>query len=666
MKILFIILISISILYSKKDFYYNFINENGKQISQDKIQEINDGFDMLSYIKKLAKLDKINEAYNQIILLKEKNKIKVLKSDIILLYSQLALKKNSKQITYDANLILEKEINGSAIYENDLSTAYMLLIDLKLKINKVKEAKYFANLIINNFENKLIQTYGYIYLAKTYKHQNNYKKSIKMLYRILIQTKDITIATIVADELFDLYMLNNERQKAYALMKKVLKTNIKYYAQDSYLALKKINRLIKSDMLEFCVEILQALLKQTNEDSIIEDFKFKLANIYMLMYDSKNINLLKAKELYKDIINDYSKSKHAKKSKMFLDEILMRQNQLKPSMLLKKYKDSSSIQQKVLLQELLNNKNDKNYDFLLKAKKVYLGISNIITKRFGYTSINTIYDDIYIDIIKSHLDNNKCVLLDKALKDARKKTLKKLIKDKDIKYKFFKCLVEVPNIQTYSFAKETFNLSRDSNIYLYLEQIAYKLHLYDEALDFSSKLNMTNNKDILSKEFLYRFLILHEKNNPIILDRFFKYARNNNDYIINNSKNPIIIDFYYLYYLYLTRNDLHQESNDILEKLFNKQKEHKAYIYSPFVELELINNFKSKDLEDNKKAINILIDLIKYTRKMKNNDFAKIYFKLIKLYQLSNNKLKSDEYISKCKELTNTQKSLYKKMCNEM
>ncbi len=666
MKIILMILLSLCILYAKKDFYYNFINEKGKQISQDKIQEINDGFEMLDYIKKLATLDKIYEAYSQIVILKEKNKIKVLNSDIILLYSQLAFKKNSKQIIFEAEFILEKAINSSEIYENDLSKAYMLLIDLKLKVNKVKEAKYFANIIINNFDNKLIQTYGKIYLAKTYKHQNNYKKSIRMLYKILTKTRDITIATIVADELFDLYILNNEKQKAYDLMKKVLKTNIKYYAKDSYLALKKINRLIKSDMLEFSVEILEALLKQTNEDSIIEDFKFKLANIYMLMYDKKNINLLKAKELYKDIINDYPKAKHAKKSKMFLDEILMRQHKLKPSTLLKKYKDSESIQQKVLLQELLNNKKNKNYDFIFKAKKVYLGISNIITKRFGYKSINAIYDDIYIDIIKSHLNNNQCILLDKALKDARKKTLKKLIKNDDIKYKFFQCLVEVPNINTYSFAKETFSLSRDSNIYLYLEQIAYKLHLYDEALEFSSKIEMTNNRDILSKEFLYRFLILNEKNNLIILDRFFKYARNNNDYIINNSKNPIIIDFYYFYYLYLIKKNFSQDANDILYKLFTKQKESKAYIYSPFVELELINNLKSKDLVNNKKAINILIDLVKYTRKMKSNDLAKIYYKLIKLYEISNNKIKSDEFLNKCKELKNTKKSLYKKMCDEL
>ena len=507
MRILFIILILICIVYAKKDFYYNFINENSKQISQDKIQEINDGFDILNYIKKLTKLDKINEAYSQIIILKEKNKIQILNSDIILLYSQIALRKNSKQIIYDAELILEKAINSSEIYENDLSKAYMLLVDLKLKINKVKEAKYFANIIINNFDNKLIQTYGQIYLAKTYKYQNNYKKSIKMLYTILTQTKDITIATIVADELFDLYMLNNERQKAYTLMKKVLKTNIKYYAQDSYLALNKINRLIKADMLEFCVEILQALLKQTSKDIIIEDFKFKLANIYMLMYDSKNINLLKAKELYKDIINDYPNARHTKKSKMYLDEILMREHKVQPSMLLKKYKDSSSIQQKVLLQELLNNKANKNYDFIFKAKKVYLGISNIIAKRFGYSSINAIYDDIYIEIIKNYLNNHQCVLLDKALKDARKKMLIKLVKDDTVKYNFFKCLVEMPKIETYSFAKQTFNLSKDANIYFYLEQIAYKLYLYDEALDFSSRIKMLNNENILSKEFLYQFLI---------------------------------------------------------------------------------------------------------------------------------------------------------------
>lgn len=113
-------------------------------------------------------------------------------------------------------------------------------------------------------------------------------------------------------------------------------------------------------MPEFAVEILKELLKRTDKAAAIEDFKFKLADTYMSMYDRTDKYLLLAKELYKDIINDYPNGIYFEKSKMFLDEIIMREGKLDPAVLATKYQSSESMQQKVLLQELLNDKAKKN------------------------------------------------------------------------------------------------------------------------------------------------------------------------------------------------------------------------------------------------------------------------------------------------------------------
>ncbi len=144
-----------------------------------------------------------------------------------------------------------------------------------------------------------------------------------------------------------------------------------YYASDSFLALEKVNRLTKVGMPEFAIEILEELLSRTDKPSSIEDFKFKLANTYMEMYDKTDKYLLKAKELYKDIINDYPDGIYSQKAKMYLDEILMRERKIKPSVLATKYKNSESMQQKILLQELLNDKALKKYEIILKSKKIY-------------------------------------------------------------------------------------------------------------------------------------------------------------------------------------------------------------------------------------------------------------------------------------------------------
>ena len=664
MKLLIILFLLSSFLEAKKDFYYSFINSSGNQISEKRKQEITDGFEIINHARKISKEGKVDEAYTQIEAFKRINKINVLESDLIILYGELALKKRSKRIISQAAKELESAINDSKIHESDLAKAYMVLIELKLNINKTKDALYFANIIINNFDNPLTKAYGKIYLAKIYKYQKDYDKSITILYKILTETTDIEVATIVADELFDVYIAGGKRNEAYELISKVLQKNIDYYAQDSFLAIEKVDKLTKVDMPEFAVEILDELLKRTNNPSSIEDFKYKLANTYMSMYDKTDKYLSKAKELYKDIINDYPNGIYFEKSKMYLDEILMRQGYIEPAILATKYQGLESMQQKVLLQELLNNKIKKNYEIILKSKRVYRKISDSIAKRFGYKSIDAIFDEVNIELIQDYLKSGKCILLNEALDSAREQTFELLIKDEKTKYDFFECLIEAPSSKAYNLLLNTFNDNRDPNIYLYLERMALALKKYEDAENLSAKVEMVDDKKVLSEEFLYRFLILYEKNDTAAFDRYFDYAYKNPSYIENNKNNPLIIDFYYNYYLYLIKKELKIDAKGILEKLYNKQKELNAFVYSPFVELELAKIAQTNN--NNEKALNLLLDALDYSRRIKPNDLAQTYYEIIKLYEAFNNPIKKDEYINRCKELENTKDSFYKKMCDEM
>jgi len=664
LRYILIFILSISFLFGKKDFYYGFVDSTGVQISQKKIQEISDGFENINNIREVARNGKIDEAYAQIKAFKEQNKVSLLDSDIILLYAELCLKKGQKRLILEATTLLENSINNSTIYEDDLAKAYMLLVELKLNTNKANDAKYFANIIINNFDNEVTKAYGGIYLAKVYKHQRDYDRATRILYEILTKTTDVLVATLVADELFDVYVLDGKREEAYSLIKKVLKKNIDYYASDSYLALQKVDKLIKADMPEFSVEILQELLSRTDKLSAIEDFKYKLADTYMQMYDGTDKYLNKAKELYKDIINDFPNGIYFEDSKVYLDEILMRQGIIKTTVLAAKYPNSESMQQKILLQELLNLKKDKKYDFILKSKRIYKKISNTISQRFGYESVESIFDEVNIDLIKDYLDTGKCFLLNDVLKTSRNETLELLVKDEQTKHKFFECLIEVPYQKAYLLLKETFNESRNPNIYLYLERLAYALKDYNEALEYSAKVDMVNDQEVLSKEFLYRFLIVSSKGDAVLFDKFFNYAHQNPQFIEDNQNNPVIIDFYYQYYLYLMKKEFVDEAEEILNKLYEKQNELKVHVYSPFVEIELS---KIKIANNNKEeALNLLLDSLEYSRRIKPNDLARVYYDIIRLYDEFENNIKKNEYILKCKEVEGTEDSLYKKMCDEM
>ena len=664
MKLLIIVFLMLNVLYAKKDFYYGFIDSSGVQISEQRKQSINDGFDILQNARILAKDGKIDDAYSQVKDFKEKNNVNVLISDTMLLYAELALKKQSKRLILEASNELELAINSSKINQYDLSKAYMVLVELKLEINKIEDAKYFAQIIIDNFDDELTKTYGKISLARVYKYQKDYERAIKYLYEILTVTNDRMVATIVADELFDVYILDGKNDKANELITQVLKTNIDFYANDSYLANRKINRLIKAGMPEHASEILKELLKKTTKEDVIEDFKFKLANTYMLMYDKTNYYLEKAKELYKDIINDYPQGIYAKDAKIYIDEILMRQGFLSPPVVASKYQESESMQQKALLQELINDKNDKKYELIFRAEKVYNKISNEIVKRFGYGSVSEIYDEINIDLIKDYISQGKCTELSDSLKTIRNEALIKLIEDDSIKYAFFECLVESPYERAYLQIKDTFVKTRDANIYLYLEKMAFSLGLIDEASDFSAKVDMVDDKNILAKEFLYRYQISKMKSDSIAMEKFFSYTNLNPSFIKVNEDNPIIIDFYHDYYLDLLKSNNKILAKEILNKLNDKQKDLKAFIYSPFVETELARIAKEEN--DSQKSLGFLLDSLQNTRKIKPNDEVKIYYDILNLYDVLGDKIKKDEYILKCKEVKDSVDSLYKKMCDEM
>ena len=62
----------------------------------------------------------------------------------------ISLKKQTKRLVIEAANELENAINSSVINQYDLPKAYMILVELKLEINKVEDAKYFSQIIITD------------------------------------------------------------------------------------------------------------------------------------------------------------------------------------------------------------------------------------------------------------------------------------------------------------------------------------------------------------------------------------------------------------------------------------------------------------------------------------------------------------------------------------
>ncbi|WP_418181019.1 tetratricopeptide repeat protein [Aliarcobacter lanthieri] len=661
MKILAIFFILLTLLNAKdKEFYYSFIDSNGKQISSKTKESIIATLNELESIREISADGRINEAFKKLVELKDKNKISLLNSDILILYSELVLKNQSKKLLLDTSNELENAINSSVINQEDLLKAYLLLIDLKLSVNKVEDARYYSQTVIDIFDDEEAKAKGKIALGKIFKYQKDYSRASKTLYEILRNTKDRNIASIVGNELFDVYLLENKKDNAEELMKQVLDTNPSFFLNDFILANQRVDLLLKLDMTSLAIKILDNFVKTSNKDDILEKSKFKLANIYMKLYDGTDLYLNLAKKLYKDILDNHPKSEYFESSQMYFDEIKMRQRLVSPNTISDKYNQNETMQNMALLQELINSNLDKKFEQVVKIEKVYKDIPKDILKRFGFDNIDELLDASYIGLIKDYLAKDDCMKLSSILKDIKYEIFKDLLEDDKLKDGLIKCITEVPSIENYMQLKNIFNNVQDLDIYLILETMALGVEEIDDALYFSSKIEKSENKDILNKEFLYKYQVLKIKNDSIRFDRFFNNTLQNKQLIKENEEEPVIIDFYYDFYLYLVKENNQEEAFNILNALHDKQNEFNVYIYSPFVESELSKIAKQNNkLED---AAKYLIEASKNVRNLKIEDEVKIYYDIFTIYDSLGNKSKRDEYLQKCKAVV-IEDNFYKKMC---
>jgi len=671
-KIFLITLIFLTSLYGKKDFYYNFIDEDLTQISQDEKQKIIGANNKLKTIRRYVKEGQLDFALKSIIIFENANKVNLLDSTATLLKSEILYKLNTPKHSEDANLLLENAIHKSIINQNDLLEAYRLLVLIKLQIKKLDEAEYYAKAIENSFDDPLSKVYGKVAIAQINMHRRDYTKAINILRNELVNTTSLEVATIIADELYDAYILNKQREEAYALVKKVLNKNIDYYANDSYKALKKVNKLVQANMTEFAIEILKKLLENASQTDSIDSFKFKLANTYMEVAGFQKEYMPIAKNIYEELIQVKDNNPYFNRSKMYLDEIIMREGKFEPAMMAAKYSEFESMQYKAMMQELLNAIEDEKYEQIIRMKKIYSGIYEPIVKRFGYESIDQIYNIVNSKMIQFYLETNQCKQLNTVIKDVSDDVLLLLVEDDKNRDSLFTCMIEIPEERAYIIAKNAYGKAQNSQIYFYLEKVAIALKKYKDAESFSQKLDMFSDNQLLSDEFLYRFLINRQKNNPLSMQNFFAYARANQGFIANNENNPMIIDFYYEYYLYLLKQNEEEEAVGVLNKLYKVQNRMNARIYSPFVEIELAKFSKLDDDYDTalgylKYGLNIkrMQDGKSIDRKIDNDDLAHIYYEIAKIYEYQKRENRYKATIKKCQKVKDTE-SFYKKMCDKL
>ena len=476
-------------------------------------------------------------------------------------------------------------------------------------------------------------------------------------------TSDRNEASNIANELFDVYLLDGRKEEAKDVMTQILFLTPSFYSNDFLLANKKVDTLLKLNINDLAIKILKDLILQSKKADLSSKSKFKLANIYMNLYKGEKEYLMNAKILYKNIIDNYPNSELQSDSKMYYDEIRMRQKEITPSKVSEDYIENEDMQNKAILQELLNNYTDLKYEDIVGLRKIYEKIPRKVLNRFNIENTEFYIDSSFYELIKHYIKENECLKLRVLLKDVKQKILENILEEDILKDGLISCIKEEPSKDNYEQLREILKDTKDENIYLVLENIAFGIENIDDAVYYSSKIAGSKNKKLLEEEFLLKYQVLKQKNDSVLFDRFLKDSFSDKNIILNNSNHPMIIDFYYDLYMYFVKNEDEPNAKQTIKDLDMFQNNFKVFIYSPLVEFELSKI--NKDEKEYKKAIENLLNALENTRNIKSSDEVKIYYELVNLYIQTENKDKKSEYLQKCKDIK-IEDNLYKTMCESM
>jgi predicted negative regulator of RcsB-dependent stress response len=640
-------------LYSSDEYFYDYIDNTGLQLSVSQKQQFFQDYERLNIINDFISTGDYKAALKEAQSLRIETSNLLIKSKAILLEHKAIYKNHSIKDMLKNIKILKKDIDSSNIVEADLHEAYLLYIDYLIKLKKLRPAKEYAKKIIETYPFGLYKDYGFIYLAKIHINEGKINQAQHILNKVLRDTNNVKIASIAASIQFDIFIKQNKYKKAKSMIKNVVKYNLDFFVNNPNLATQKIYTLMKNGMYSVAIDICKVLLKHNQNDKMVPAYLYSLATSELLSQ-----NLKDAKENFIKIIHTFSNSKYAPKAKISLDEILLREGKLKPESLITRYKDSASMRQKILLQELLNLKKEQKYELILRQISIYKKISKSIVNRFGYKNLDQILNNIKQNLALTYLENKQCIKLTEFLTEDQS-IFEQLIQKNNLEEKFLDCFTVAKYNIGFDYLYDKYKNSNNQKLLYKLEQSAMILENYLLALKISFKLEKIAKQDFLQKEIIDRFIIINNIKTLKAKNDFFNYI-NSNTWLLEKTKDPIIIDILYQYYLFLEKKSSN-DSYDILVRLYNLQKELNIYVYSPFVDIELATvEYEAKNYNRSKE---ILEDVeLKNTTKAKK--VHRFHYLKAKIYDKLNMNIEYIQSIDNCVKANG--ESMWKELCKKV
>jgi hypothetical protein len=655
--LVFLLLFINSSIYAKNNYHYGLIDDDGAQIKDEKKEAMINTDLSLKKINLLLKDGHIKDAHKLLLKLKATNYPKMFASRLTLLECEILLNRPGKRYAYEAGDKLEDALKKSIINENDLANAYLLLVNIKLSLNKTTEANYFAKKLMSTYEeHPRLFAYGEIARARILMHQSKYKSAERVLSKMLSKTTDKFVAIKASNLLFSVYTLQKKDKKAYKLIERTLEQDLSYYEEHRAEALDLARRLTKVGMTDLSIKLLKRLVEIATLPSSIEQYNYELANAYLIHGDLK-----KSKEIFTYITYKFPQTKFKPKITIALDEILLREGVLDTNILKRKYRHSISMKQKIMLKEMLNLIRDERYEEIFEQRKYFDKINDSIARRFGFKNMDQVYAKAQKLLIIKQLKNAECLKVKKSLQKSSPMIFDVLLDDNKTKEPLFECMIEQPFDEGYDKIIYLYKDTQDAQTIHKLEKIAYSSKKYDDAYKFSRKVEFLNDTKVMQKEIFDKFLTYTAIKKYGVKDEFYRYMELHPTLIEANLEEPMIVDLFYSYVMYLKQQKRNKKLKTALLNLYNAQMSLDIRVYSPFVEINLAKQH-IQDLEFDS-AFEVYYNGLE-VRHIKQRQKDRIYYELSKLYKQIGNFTKYNYTLDLCQKSKDN--NMWNKLCKKM
>lgn len=114
----------------------------------------------------------------------------------------------------------------------DLPEVMLLVAKANIDLGYMKDAKYFIDVLINDYSKSVYAQMAMIYKADRYKSNTKFDQASELYLKVLRNTQDIDIASIAASKMAEMLIPASKVEQGMAYYKKIFKSNPDFFVKE--------------------------------------------------------------------------------------------------------------------------------------------------------------------------------------------------------------------------------------------------------------------------------------------------------------------------------------------------------------------------------------------------------------------------------------------------